>query len=623
MQPHDILLLMASLIPVEDPRQVTRIFVEALSGAFAPGRLQFTQEPPEGSEVTNIALKTLKGNYGTIVVDGPVQPSQTDLGLLKTACRLLSIVLENLDQRQRLKQHRDVLWERSVDPIIVVDPRTGRLLDVNRAAEKITGRSADELRGMTCDALCARGNVEHVRELLAISAEGDGREVTSECVLQRADGSRVPIEIRACTELIGARNLLIAVLRDLTERKQAEEAIRKRFVALTRPFNDAGDIHFEELFNLDDIQRLADEFSLATGVASIITHTDGTPITAPSNFSRLCADLFHQTERGLANCYATRAALGCCHSEIPVIQECMCGGLWGAGAAISVGGKHVANWLIGQVRNGVYSKDDVRNFAREIGVDENEAVAAYLELPSMSRERFGQIAQVLFTIANQLSDIAYQNVQQARAIAEREKVEEELQKHREELEEIVRERTAKLSALTAEQQLILDSVRAMIWYTDRQGSIVRANKAAVEMMGTTVGELAGTPMADIFPRAADRDCQDHRATIESGQPSLGVVEPVRLPSGEQLSVLSDRIPIVDDAGVVSGVIIFAIDITKRIQDEQKLEKRSEELRTIVKSMVGREKRMVELKQVIRRLEEQLESAGLVPIAQDPLGSGSI
>jgi len=48
------------------------------------------------------------------------------------------------------------------------------------------------------------------------------------------------------------------------------------------------DIQFSDIFDINEIQHIQDLFSDATGVASIITHPDGTPITRPSNFCRLC-----------------------------------------------------------------------------------------------------------------------------------------------------------------------------------------------------------------------------------------------------------------------------------------------------------------------------------------------
>jgi PAS domain S-box-containing protein len=52
--------------------------------------------------------------------------------------------------------------------------------------------------------------------------------------------------------------------------------------------------------------------------------------------------------------------------------------------------------------------------------------------------------------------------------------------------------------------------------------------------------------------------------------------------------------------------------------EQRVRKRTAELRKLVNAMAGREVRMAELKDVIRKLRAQLEEAGLTPAADDPL-----
>jgi PAS domain S-box-containing protein len=60
----------------------------------------------------------------------------------------------------------------------------------------------------------------------------------------------------------------------------------------------------------------------------------------------------------------------------------------------------------------------------------------------------------------------------------------------------------------------------------------------------------------------------------------------------------------------------------REQLEEMVVERTAELRKIVDLMVGREVRMAELKEVVRKLRTQLEAAGLEPIADDPLLEGS-
>ena len=212
--------------------------------------------------------------------------------------------------------------------------------------------------------------------------------------------------------------------RDITERRRLEETLSSRIVALTRPLDEEGGVEFEDLFNVEQIQQLQDLFARATGVASIITRTNGVPITRPSNFCRLCEHLIRKTALGVGNCYRSDATLGRYNPQGPTVQPCLSGGLWDAGASITVGGRHIANWLIGQVRDPTQSDAGIRQYAREIGAEEQAFLAAFHEVPTMSREQFQQVAETLFVLARQLSTLAYQNIQQARFIADRERAEQ-------------------------------------------------------------------------------------------------------------------------------------------------------------------------------------------------------
>jgi len=52
--------------------------------------------------------------------------------------------------------------------------------------------------------------------------------------------------------------------------------------------------------------------------------------------------------------------------------------------------------------------------------------------------------------------------------------------------------------------------------------------------------------------------------------------------------------------------------------EERVYDRTHELCTIVNAMAGREVRMAELKDVIKKLRRQIEAAGMTPMADDPL-----
>ena len=208
---------------------------------------------------------------------------------------------------------------------------------------------------------------------------------------------------------------------------------------------EGAEIALEDLFVRDEIQHVQDNSSSATGVASIITYPDGTPFTQPSNFTHLCGEIIRKTERGCANCLRSDAVIGRVNPDGPIIQQCMSGGLWDAGASIVVGGRHIANWLIGQVRDETQSEEGIRAYAQEIGADENAFMSAFHAVPTISRQHFETIDNALFSMATQLSTNAYQNIQQARFISERRVVEAELEQHPYHLEELVSSRTRELA----------------------------------------------------------------------------------------------------------------------------------------------------------------------------------
>ena len=67
--------------------------------------------------------------------------------------------------------------------------------------------------------------------------------------------------------------------------------------------------------------------------------------------------------------FAIRCHIGRHNEDGPIIQPCLSGGLWDAGAGIMVGGQHIASWLIGQVRDETQTEENMRKYAREIGAE--------------------------------------------------------------------------------------------------------------------------------------------------------------------------------------------------------------------------------------------------------------
>lgn len=122
----------------------------------------------------------------------------------------------------------------------------------------------------------------------------------------------------------------------------------------------------------------------------------------------------------------------------------------------------------------------------------------------------------------------------------------------------------------ADQQIIFDSVPAMIWYKDRHNIILRANKPAAESMGYTVETIVGKSTYDLYPEDAEKYYQDDLSVINSGESRLGIVDRYVNSAGEILWLQTDKIPLRDKAGDIQGVMVFSQDVTDRKRAEERL-----------------------------------------------------
>lgn len=385
------------------------------------------------------------------------------------------------------KESLDKLFEGPVVAVFLIDENR-KIKRINSTFTKLFGYTPEEAIGQDIVDLIFLEDDE--LEMLTKRAI-KGERIEFETRRRRKDGTLVDVLISYAPVFIDDRYLgTYVTMRDITQRKRAEEALEKRIVALTQPLDTAEGIAFEDLFNLPEIQHLQDLYAEAFGVAALITLPDGTPITQPSNFSELCGEIIRKTPKGVENCNYSDAMVGRHNPSGPNVQPCLSAGLCNAGASITVGGRHVANWLIGQVRNETQNEEEIMEYAREIGADETAFRAAYHKVPTMSQEQFERVAQVLFAVADQLSTSAYQNVQQARFIAERKRAEEELTRYRQHLEELVDQRTTELNARVAEAEQLNQAMSNLLEDLQTANRNAEATSARLKEVNQELADFA-------------------------------------------------------------------------------------------------------------------------------------
>ncbi|MEP6672804.1 MAG: PAS domain S-box protein [Chthoniobacter sp.] len=175
----------------------------------------------------------LEGSVASFVMEYPSHSAteqrwfQMRVSPLHGAQRGAVIAHEKITERKLAEQahrlFRD-LMDHSIDALEIVDPETGRYLDVNERACTERGCTREEyltMRVCDVDPMVTEANwpqrVAHIRDVGSL---------TQESLHRRQDGGAFPVEINARWVRL-ERDYIVAVVRDVTVRQQAEERVRE------------------------------------------------------------------------------------------------------------------------------------------------------------------------------------------------------------------------------------------------------------------------------------------------------------------------------------------------------------------------------------------------------------
>jgi diguanylate cyclase (GGDEF)-like protein/PAS domain S-box-containing protein len=136
-----------------------------------------------------------------------------------------SVILE----RQVQARAADLLrfraaMDATADAITLVDNTTLRFLEVNATACRMFGYTREEMLKIGPVELGAGTNQQMRREYEAIIAGGVAED-SKETQLKRRDGSRLFVEVHRHAQRSGTDWIIVAVLRNVTERKEAEKRL--------------------------------------------------------------------------------------------------------------------------------------------------------------------------------------------------------------------------------------------------------------------------------------------------------------------------------------------------------------------------------------------------------------
>ncbi len=151
-------------------------------------------------------------------------------GVDGTVTKMVEYAVDVTERRQMEESLREseekyrVLFSKETDAILVSDADTTQILDVNEAAERLYGYSKAELLCMK--ALDLSAEPERTRLTLPLGATPDGVRVPLRWH-RKSDGTAFPVEISAGPLTLKGRPVVCSIIRDITGRIRAEEALKK------------------------------------------------------------------------------------------------------------------------------------------------------------------------------------------------------------------------------------------------------------------------------------------------------------------------------------------------------------------------------------------------------------
>ncbi len=160
----------------------------------------------------------------------------------------------------------------------------------------------------------------------------------------------------------------------------------------------------------------------------------------------------------------------------------------------------------------------------------------------------------------------------ARDITEQKKVEEELRQK------------------TKEQEILLNTIPAMVFFKDRQSRYISVNKATADYIKKSTQDFVGKTDFDFYPKEhAEKYIQDDQEVISSRKPKFNIVQKISDFDGKPAWFGTYKSPHIDINGEVKGIVGISFDITDRKKVEHELREKIEENKKLLDEIVEYDK----------------------------------
>ncbi|HYD63614.1 MAG TPA: PAS domain S-box protein, partial [Noviherbaspirillum sp.] len=209
-----------------------------LAGLIASGQLidSLRQVIRSGAEVHNLAVPL---PVGDLVRHFEFNVCATLLEGERVLLLMAQDITERMRSQEELRRFRMAL-DSSIDAVYLIDREQMRFIDANETALATLGYSHEELLRLgPQDLKPDAGELQRINRRFDEVIQSASKVGMIQTVHQRKNGSRFPVEVYLRAIQSEGRQLLVAVVRDITGRLQAEAELRESEQRFRVAFNQA------------------------------------------------------------------------------------------------------------------------------------------------------------------------------------------------------------------------------------------------------------------------------------------------------------------------------------------------------------------------------------------------